>query len=59
MLDIINGLGYKCPSLVNRIAAMVGGKGGGRPDMAQAGGTMPGKLNEAIRAVPDIVLDML
>lgn len=45
--------------LVNRIAAMVGGKGGGRPDMAQAGGTMPDKLNEAIRAVPDIVLDML
>ena len=38
---------------------MVGGKSGGRPDMAQAGGTMPDKLNEAIRAVPDIVLDML
>lgn len=37
--------------LVNTIAQIVGGKGGGRPDMAQAGGTMPDKLSEAIGAV--------
>ena len=39
--------------------ACLGGKGGGRPDMAQAGGTMPDKLNEAIAAVPGIVAELL
>lgn len=41
--------------LISKIAAIVGGKGGGRPDMAQAGGTMPDKLAEAISAVPGII----
>jgi len=45
--------------LVGRIAAMVGGKGGGRPDMAQAGGPMTDKLNEAISAVPGSVQDLV
>ncbi|MFH2122982.1 MAG: alanine--tRNA ligase [Pseudomonadota bacterium] len=38
--------------LVAEIAAIVGGKGGGRADMAQAGGPMIDKLNSAIAAVP-------
>jgi len=37
------------------VAAMVGGGGGGRPDMAQAGGSQPQKLPEALEAVYDIV----
>jgi len=37
--------------LISFIAAQVGGKGGGRPDMAQAGGTEPGKLNQALASV--------
>lgn len=37
--------------LVAEIAGIVGGKGGGRPDMAQAGGSMPDKLPEAIASV--------
>ena len=41
--------------LVNRVAIIVGGKGGGRPDMAQAGGSMPDKLDEAIASVPSII----
>ncbi len=41
--------------LVNQVAAVVGGKGGGRPDMAQAGGPMTDKLAEAIQKVPEIV----
>jgi len=41
--------------LVKEVAAIVGGKGGGRPDMAQAGGPMADKLPEAIKSVPDIV----
>ena len=48
----------KAGDLVSRVAAIVGGKGGGRPDMAQAGGTMPDKLNEAIAAVPGIVAEL-
>ena len=34
---------------------MVGGKGGGRPDMAQAGGPMVDKISEAIKSVPKAV----
>jgi alanyl-tRNA synthetase len=38
--------------LVNQVASGVGGKGGGRPDMAQAGGTNPAGLGAALDAVP-------
>jgi len=34
--------------LVNAAAELVGGKGGGRPDLAQAGGAEPGRLDEAL-----------
>lgn len=37
--------------LVNFVAEQVGGKGGGRPDMAQAGGSDAGKLDEALGSV--------
>ena len=49
----------KAGQLVARVAGIVGGKGGGRPDMAQAGGSMPDKLPEAIKAVPEIVSELL
>ena len=42
----------KAGDLVNFVAQQVGGKGGGRPDMAQAGGTDPSKLAEALASVP-------
>ena len=41
----------KAGELVNFVAGQVGGKGGGRPDMAQAGGTDPGKLGSALASV--------
>jgi alanyl-tRNA synthetase len=41
----------KAGDLVNHVAQQVGGKGGGRPDMAQAGGTDPSKLPEALASV--------
>jgi len=41
----------KAGELVNFVAQQVGGKGGGRPDMAQAGGTSPDKLPEALASV--------
>jgi alanyl-tRNA synthetase len=41
----------KAGELVNFVAEQVGGKGGGRPDMAQAGGTEPSKLPNALQSV--------
>jgi alanyl-tRNA synthetase len=41
----------KAGELVNYVAQQVGGKGGGRPDMAQAGGTNPGALAGALQSV--------
>jgi alanyl-tRNA synthetase len=41
----------KAGDLVNHVAQQVGGKGGGRPDMAQAGGTDPAALPEALRSI--------
>jgi alanyl-tRNA synthetase len=41
----------KAGELVNHVAQQVGGKGGGRPDMAQAGGTNPDALPQALQSV--------
>jgi alanyl-tRNA synthetase len=49
----------KAGALVSAAAALVGGKGGGRPDMAQAGGPMADKLPGAIKAVPELVARLL
>ncbi|MEW5944170.1 MAG: alanine--tRNA ligase [Pseudomonadota bacterium] len=45
----------KAGELVSFVATQVGGKGGGRPDMAQAGGTEPTKLPQALAGVADWV----
>ncbi len=45
----------KAGELVNFVAQQVGGKGGGRPDMAQAGGTQPEGLQSALQSVADWV----
>ncbi|MGP5308464.1 alanine--tRNA ligase [Vreelandella alkaliphila] len=42
----------KAGELVNHVASQVGGKGGGRPDMAQAGGSLPDALPAALNSVP-------
>ncbi|HEY8887007.1 MAG TPA: alanine--tRNA ligase [Gallionella sp.] len=42
----------KAGELVNMVAQQVGGKGGGRPDMAMAGGTQPEHLATALNSVP-------
>ena len=41
----------KAGDLVNSVATQVGGKGGGRPDMAQAGGDQPENLSAALKSV--------
>ena len=45
----------KAGELVNMVAQQVGGKGGGRADMAQAGGTQPDNLPAALESVADWV----
>ena len=49
----------KAGELVNHVARQVGGKGGGRPDMAQAGGSDPSGLHEALRSVEGWVRERL
>jgi alanyl-tRNA synthetase len=49
----------KAGELVNFVAQQVGGKGGGRADMAQAGGTEPAKLPQALAAVEAWVSERL
>ena len=45
--------------LVNFVAGQVGGRGGGRPDLAQAGGNDPGKVEQAIASVPRWIREQL
>ncbi|MBM7097191.1 alanine--tRNA ligase [Bacillus sp. H-16] len=47
--------GYHAGNIVKEVAARCGGGGGGRPDMAQAGGKDPSKLEGALQAVPELV----
>ena len=49
----------KAGELVNQVAQQVGGKGGGRPDMAQAGGNQPENLDAALASVPEWVAQQL
>ncbi|MBV6435410.1 MAG: Alanine--tRNA ligase [Anaerolineae bacterium] len=45
--------GYHAGELIKSIAPIIGGGGGGRPDMAQAGGKDPSKLADALQAARD------
>jgi len=54
LLDRVNA-----NALINKLAPIVGGKGGGKPDLAQAGGKDPGKLNEAIDHAPQALREVL
>ena len=49
----------KAGELVNFVASQVGGKGGGRPDMAQAGGDQPENLGQALDSVNAWLQDKL
>ena len=64
-ISLVAGVSKDCTSrikagdLVNVVATKVGGKGGGRPDMAQAGGNNPAALASALQSVPDWVQQQL
>ena len=45
--------------IVSQLAALVGGKGGGRPDLAEAGGNDPGALDSALGKAPELVSSLL
>ena len=47
----------KAGNLVNFVASQVGGRGGGRPDFAQAGGNRPDLVDEALSSVSAWVAD--
>ena len=51
--------GAHAGNLVKGMAALVGGGGGGRPNMAQAGGKNPDKVPEALKAAADILADQI
>jgi alanyl-tRNA synthetase len=55
LTDDLVGAGRKAGDLVNRIAALSGGKGGGRPHFASAGAGDPAKLPAARAATPGLV----
>jgi len=46
-------------TLINKLAPIVGGKGGGKPDLAQAGGKDPERLNEALAQAPAALRELL
>jgi len=46
---------YHAGKIIQTIAPLVGGKGGGRPDMAQAGGPKPEFLEQALEKLPDLL----
>jgi alanyl-tRNA synthetase len=46
---------FKAGEIIKRLSEIVGGKGGGRPDMAQGGGSKPEELDRALESVRDII----
>ena len=53
--DLIADQGLRAGDIVKAVAQRVGGSGGGKPHLAQAGGKYVEKLDEALAAVPEIV----
>jgi len=49
---------YHAGKIVGKVAELVGGKGGGRPDMAMAGGKNANKINEVINKIPKIIRNL-
>jgi alanyl-tRNA synthetase len=46
---------FNANELIKKIALLIGGTGGGRPDFAQAGGTDSKKLDEALKAIENLI----
>ncbi|MBC8779952.1 alanine--tRNA ligase [Staphylococcus capitis] len=48
----------KAGDIIKNMAPIVGGKGGGRPDMAQGGGTQPENITEALHFIKDYIKNL-
>ena len=46
---------YQAGNILNHVASQIGGKGGGRADMAQGGGTDVEKLAQALESVKELI----
>jgi len=57
--DVIKGKGLKAGDIIRDVSKIAGGSGGGRPDMAQAGGKDISKIGEALAATTKIVAEKL
>lgn len=51
--------GIHCGNIIKEVSRIAGGGGGGRPDMAQAGGKYPSKIEEALSIVTALVEEQL
>ena len=49
---------FKAGDIIKQLSIIVGGKGGGRPDMAQGGGNKPEKMGKALEALYDLIKRM-
>jgi alanyl-tRNA synthetase len=56
---LVDQRGIHAGNLIRQVAQMVDGGGGGRPDMAQAGGRSPEKLPAALERVPSLIEAMI
>ena len=56
--DLVNK-GIHAGNIIKEVAKIAGGGGGGRPDMAQAGGKDISKVNEALSKVPSVLKEQL
>lgn len=50
-------MGVHCGNIIKEITAIAGGRGGGKPDMAQGGGTDASKIDDALARVDEIVAE--
>lgn len=57
--DLIKEKGLKAGALVGQLARIVGGGGGGQPNLATAGGKQPEQLTEVFKKAPDLILNAL
>lgn len=48
---------FKAGDIIKQLSGIVGGKGGGRPDMAQGGGSKPEKLDNALQALYGLIAE--
>lgn len=51
--------GFNAKTIIEKISKMIGGRGGGRPDLAQAGGNDPSGLEGALKAARDAVKEFI